>query len=176
MFFENFWPQSFDKMGRTRGNKDKKDVPSEPSYETQDGGQAEFENVDGLDPALVKALSVMTSNIVKVRDEKLSPPAEAIHKLARELQAASKQLDEAETRLLAIENSAAAQEQRILELEKKVSAVTERLDMVENYSRCLNMSVVGLAEDTETGQPVEFFESWLPPVLKLTSKAGHIKL
>lgn len=50
------------------------------------------------------------------------------------------------------------------------------MDMVENYSRCLNMSVVGLAEDTETGQRVEFFESWLPPVLKLTSKAGHIKL
>jgi len=48
--------------------------------------------------------------------------------------------------------------------------------MAENYSRRLNVRVVGLAEGTERGQPVEFFESWLPCVLKMPTKAGRIKL
>ena len=105
MSLETFWPQSFNKMGRARGNRDKRDVPSEPGDDTQDGDQAEFETVDGLDPAFAKALSVMTSNIIKVIDEKLSPLAETIHKLATLLQAASRWFDEAEARLPAVENS-----------------------------------------------------------------------
>lgn len=76
-----------------------------------------------------------------------------------ELQTASKRLVEAEDRLLATENSTAAQELRITELEKQVRALTESLDMAENYNRRLNIRVVGLAEDTEVEQPVEFFES-----------------
>ena len=63
-----------------------------------------------------------------------------------------------------------------MELEKQVSALTESLDMAESYSRHLNTRAVGLAEDTETGQPAEFFESWLPRVLKLTIKASCRKL
>ncbi|XP_030282868.1 uncharacterized protein LOC115587269 [Sparus aurata] len=176
MSLEDFWPQSFDNMGRTRGNKDKKDVPTEPDGDTQDGDQAEFAAVDGLDPGFAKALSVMTSYIIKVIDDKLSPLVETIYKNTTEIQAACKWLDEAEARLLAVENSAETQEPRIVELEKQVSALTESLDMAENYSRRLNIRVVGLPEDTETGQPVEFFESWLPRVLKMTTKAGRIKL
>lgn len=45
MFLENFCPQSFDKMVRTRGNK-------EPSDDSQVGDQAEFKTADGPDPAL----------------------------------------------------------------------------------------------------------------------------
>lgn len=48
--------------------------------------------------------------------------------------------------------------------------------MAENYNRCLNIQVVGLAEDTETGQPVEIFESLLPRILKMTTKASCIML
>jgi len=66
----------------------------------------------------------MTSNIIKVIDDKLGLLAETIHKHAMEVQATSKRLDEAEARLLAVENSAAAQEPRIVELEKQVSALT----------------------------------------------------
>ena len=61
-------------------------------------------------------------------------------------------------------------------LDKQVSALTESLDMAKNYSRPLNIQVVGLAEDTETGQPVEFLETWLPRILNMTTKASHIKL
>lgn len=34
--------------------------------------------------------------------------------------------------------------------------------MDENYNRRLNIRVVGLAEDTEAGQPLEFFETRVP--------------
>lgn len=90
MSLENFKPQFFDKMGRTRRNKDKTDALSEHSDNTQDGDQADGDTADGLDPALAKARSIMTSNIIKVIDEKLSPLAETIHKHATEHQAASK--------------------------------------------------------------------------------------
>lgn len=61
-----------------------------------------------------------------------------------------------------------------MELEKQVGVITERLDMAENYNRRLNFRVVGLPEDTETRQPGEFFESWLPCVLKMTTKTAAV--
>ncbi|CAB1436489.1 unnamed protein product [Pleuronectes platessa] len=100
MSLENFWPQSFDEMGRTRGNKDKKDALSEPGDDTHDGDLAEPDSADGLDPALAKALNVMTSNIIKVIDEKLGPLAETIRKHATEIQTANERLDEAEARAI----------------------------------------------------------------------------
>lgn len=122
---ENFWPQSFNKMGRRRGNKDKNEASSKLG-DTQDGNVAESDSCDGLHPALAKALGVMTSNIPKVINEKLSPLAEAIRKHDTEFQAAGKCLDEAEARLLAVENSTAVHEPRIVELEKQVSTLMER--------------------------------------------------
>ena len=121
MSLESFWPQSFDKMKKSRVNKDRKDTLSAPDEGPQDGGQADSDISDGLDPALAKALSLMTANIIKVIDEKLSPLTETIHKHAAELQTAGKQLDEAETRLLAAENTVTAHEPHIIELEKQVS-------------------------------------------------------
>ncbi|KAL3045309.1 hypothetical protein OYC64_013553 [Pagothenia borchgrevinki] len=169
MSLENFWPQSFNKMGRTQRNRNKKDTAeSEPGECTQDGDQAESDISDELDPALAKALNLMTANIIKVIDDKRSPLVEAINNHSAEVQSANR-LDEAETRIMAVENSATAQEPRIAELEKQVSALTESLDMAENYSR-LNIQVVGLAEGTETGQPVDFFESWLPRTLGIATK------
>lgn len=100
MSLENFSPQSFDKMGRTRDNKDTKDIPNVPDNETQDGNQANSKTADGLDPAVAKALSKMTSNIIKVIDGKLGLLAKTIHKHAMEVQVANTWLDEAEARLL----------------------------------------------------------------------------
>ncbi|KAL3063691.1 hypothetical protein OYC64_000094 [Pagothenia borchgrevinki] len=119
MSLENFWPQSFDKMGRTQRNRDKKDTAeSEPGECMQDGDQAESDISDELDPALAKALNLMTANIIKVIDDKLSPLVKTINNHSAELQSANRRLDEAETRIMAVENSATAQEPRIAELEK----------------------------------------------------------
>ena len=130
-------------MVRTRGIKDKRDAPTEPGEDTQDGDQVAAKVSDGLDPALTKALNLMTADIIKVINEKLSPLAETIHKQAVDLQ----RLDEVEARLLALENSTTTQQPRIVELEKWVEALSEGLDMAENYSRRLNIRVVGLAEN-----------------------------
>lgn len=98
--------------------------------------------------------------------------AETIHKHAVELQAASTRLDKAEARL-AVENSTAIQEPRIVELEEQVRTFTETLIMSENDSRRLNIQVVGSAEDTETGQPVDFFQDMAASHTKDDHK-GHL--
>lgn len=49
--------------------------------------------------------------------------------------------------------------------------------MAENYSRRLNIRLLGLVEDEETSQPVKFFESWLPQFLQIPGQYnGRIKL
>ncbi|KAI4827140.1 hypothetical protein KUCAC02_030560 [Chaenocephalus aceratus] len=48
--------------------------------------------------------------------------------------------------------------------------------MAENYNRRLNIGVVGLAEGTETGHSVDFFESWLPLTVGMATKAERIQL
>lgn len=179
MSLEHFWKQPSDKMAGKKGNKNKKDTTPEVS---EDGDLAEANPTSnvastiGLDPALAHAFDLMTANITKVIDDKLSPLVETIHSHTAELQSASKRLDEAEARILAVENEVTPRGSRIDELEKQVAALTEDLDMAENYSRRLNIRVVGLPEGTETGQPVEFFETWLPSVLKMTTKGERVKL
>ncbi|KAL7371051.1 hypothetical protein ABVT39_017492, partial [Epinephelus coioides] len=113
-------------MGRNLRKTDKKDASSEPGECTQDADHTVSDIANELDPALAKALNVMTANI-KVIDENLGG------------ETAIKRLDEAEARILAAENSATAQDPRIIELEKQVSVLSERLDMAENYSRRLNV-------------------------------------
>lgn len=52
--------------------------------------------------------------------------------------------------MLAVENADTAQERRITKLENQVNALMERLDAVQNYSRQLNVRLLGLPEDTES--------------------------
>lgn len=90
---ENVWPQSFDKIGGTQKNKDRKDPSSAPSESTQDGDQQTDSDTCGkLDTALASALNLMHVNIIKVVDEKLTPLAESIHNRSVELPSVSKQI------------------------------------------------------------------------------------
>ena len=54
--------------------------------------------------------------------------------------------------------------------------LTKSLNMAKNYSRRLNIDVIGLAEDKEKDRQVEFFEFWLPDVLNMTSGLNWSKL
>lgn len=67
-------PQSFNDMRRTGGNNDKtrRTIRARRWHTGCHPGRL-WKNADGLDPALTKALSVMTSNIIKVIDWKTQP-------------------------------------------------------------------------------------------------------
>lgn len=90
---------------------------------------------------------------------------ETILTFAAQIQATSGWLNETKARLLAVENCTDKQEPRIVELEKQMRAITERLDMAEKYNRRFNIRVVCLPIDMETDG-----------ILKMISKAGRIKL
>ena len=149
-----------------------------PSSTASAGDASTVASIAGLDPAIANAFDLMTANITKVIDSKLSPLVETIHKHTAELQTAGRRQDEAEARILSVETETAPHEQRLAALEKQVTDLTESLDMAENYSRRLNLRVVNLEEDVELAgrDPVDFFESWLPRVLGMTTKDGRVKL
>ncbi|KAI9532560.1 hypothetical protein NQZ68_031262 [Dissostichus eleginoides] len=72
----------------------------------------------------------MTANIIKVIDDKLSPLVETINNHSAELQSANRRLDEAENRIMAVENSATAQKPRIAELEKQIQDQVKSADFL----------------------------------------------
>lgn len=200
MTLERFWNKSSAKMTSRRHTKTNKATAAahEASENIEDHGDPHGEasnnmasistasagdastvvSIAGLDPAIANAFDLMTANITKVIDSKLSPLVETIHKHTAELQAAGRRLDEAEAKILSVETETAPHEQRLAALEKQVTDLTESLDMAENYSRRLNLRVVNLEEDVELAgrDPVDFFESWLPRVLGMTTKDGRVKL
>ena len=60
-------------------------------------------------------------------------------------------------------------DQVIKQLQKDNAYLTNKLDQMENQSRCSNKRVVGLKEDSEGGDPVLFFTQWIPDALGITN-------
>lgn len=52
----------------------------------------------------------------------------------------------------------------------------EKLDDLENRSRRCNIRIVGLPEGSEGTNPVAFFRTWLPELVKVSFKSGSVKL
>ena len=200
MSLEHFWNKSNAKMTSRRHTKTNKATAAAhdaseniedhgdphdeasnsmaPSSTASAGDASTVASIAGLDPAIANAFDLMTANITKVIDSKLSPIVETIHKHTAELQTVGRRLDEAEARILSVETETAPHEQRLAALEKQVTDLTESLDMAENYSKRLNLRVVNLEEDVGLAgrDPVDFFGSWLPRVLGMTTKDGRVKL
>lgn len=85
MSLKDFWPQSFDNVGKQRPNRERKDTPSEPGEAPQDGTCSDSNPTVELDPAFTNAFNLMMANVVKVTDKKLSPLTKAVSKLVVEL-------------------------------------------------------------------------------------------
>ncbi|TNN24058.1 hypothetical protein EYF80_065819 [Liparis tanakae] len=85
-------------------------------------------------------------------------------------------MDEAEQRISDTEDSVS---QLLAKLERTETRLTEaitRLEDQENRSRRNNIKIINLPEHTEGTNARDFFESWLPKVLKLTVKNDRLKL
>lgn len=52
----------------------------------------------------------------------------------------------------------------------------EKLDDLENRSRRCNIRIVGLPEGSEGTNPMAFFRTWLPELVKVSFKSGSVKL
>ncbi len=95
---------------------------------------------------------------------------------SQSLKEVTERVDEAEQRILVVENASADTEKRLLALEETANKLTERLHNYENRSRRKNLRIIGLPEKLEGTNATLFMETWIPQILQLDTKAGRIKL
>lgn len=69
-----------------------------------------------------------------------------------------------------VENEAASTSNWVQELEKQVLVSTECLDGLEDRSRQENLWIYGIPEGTGGGDPVKFFEAWIPKFLNIDTR------
>lgn len=121
----------------------KKTLPLSPTTSHKMAAKPNSKQHMGWTLILPALLSVMTRNIIKVIDDKLSSLTKTIQMLDAQIQDTNGPLDEVDARLLAADK----QEPRVVELEKQVRSAP---------------SLRGW--------------TWLPHVLKMTTKADCMKL
>lgn len=131
---------------------------------------------DTLDPAFRQTIREITANITKVIDEKLGPLSQTIQAHARQLKEIEERTTEAENRIAAAEHASETVETRTQALESQIQSMAEHIDDLENRGRRKNIRVIGLPEDVEGSNPTTFFESWIPDLLGLETKAGRVKI
>lgn len=123
-----------------------------------------------------QALDKLTENITKVIDEKVNTVLSAINDQTVQFQALVERVGEEEERIAGVENSTECIQATVADLQKKVCEMSAHIDDLENRGGRCNLRLLGLPEGTEGSDPVCFFEKWLPDYLKITTKAGRIKL
>lgn len=129
-----------------------------------------------LAPAQREMISEITANISKIIDDKLSPLSHLLQVHREELDNHGERITEVEGRVSALEDIVNPVESKVKALEQQVMDLNERIDDLENRGRRKNIRIIGLPEGAEGDNPIRFFESWLPDVLKIETKAGRIKL
>ncbi|KAF7643299.1 hypothetical protein LDENG_00242030, partial [Lucifuga dentata] len=52
----------------------------------------------------------------------------------------------------------------------------DKIDDLKNRGRRCNIRIIGLPEGTEGSNPISFFKTWLPELVKVSFKGGTVKL
>ncbi|KAE8277957.1 hypothetical protein D5F01_LYC24000 [Larimichthys crocea] len=149
-------------------------MPDSPPEEEQQQLQANPKVV--LDAPFRQTIQEITANITKVIDEKLGPLSQTLQAHAQQLKEIEERTTEAENRIAATEHICEMVDTRVQELENQIRSMAEHIDDLENRGRRKNVRVIGLPEDAEGTNPTKFFESWIPDLLGLETKAGRVKI
>lgn len=170
MSLHDIWGEKTEKKltGRSRLRK------TQSEKETSDpDNMAEGAQIDDLVEKISDAVFTKLSSSL---DMKLEQIAKSVNSVCASVTAVEKRVDEAEQRISDTEDSVS---QLLAKLERTETRLTEaltRLEDQENRSRRNNIKVINLPEHTEGQNARDFFESWLPKVLKLTVKNDRLKL
>lgn len=78
--------------------------------------------------------------------------------------------------MLQLETANELQANRIVSLERKVEALHDHIDNLENRGRRKNVRILILPEYMEGRNALDFFEHWLPDFLNMDAKGGRVKL
>uniref|UniRef100_H2ZSJ6 L1 transposable element RRM domain-containing protein n=1 Tax=Latimeria chalumnae TaxID=7897 RepID=H2ZSJ6_LATCH len=83
------------------------------------------------------------------------------------LDAMYKRFDEMESRISTLEDHEEEKSAKMADREKKLQKAWDRVEDLENRSRCNNISLMGLPEGVENGRPIDFLKKNLPALLDL---------
>lgn len=117
----------------------------------------------------------ITDHITKTFDVKIDIVLAAVHDQTSMVQALGICVDDAETRISAVEETVQSLRSKV-ELKTQISKMTDHMDDLENHNSRCNVRLINLPEGMEGRDLVTFLETWLPSYLKLTTKGGKIKL
>lgn len=109
-------------------------------------------------------------------DKKIDPVLKKLEACSSKIATLDTRITEAESRISNSEDAAATHVTKLAEMENKLEATLEKLDDLENRSRRCNIRIIGLPEGSEGTNPVAFFKTWLPELLKVSFKSGSVKL
>lgn len=89
----------------------------------------------------------------------------AITKLDKTMNGLVTRVTQAENRISDAEDRLVGLDKTVLQLRKQNEYLLEKVDQLENYSRCNNIRIINLPEGCEGTNPVKFFTDWLPATL-----------
>lgn len=107
---------------------------------------------------------------------KFTTVLEAIKEQTSQIHAVATRVEEAEMRILDVEETTVASEAKIAALEAQVRDLIEHVDDLDNRGRRCNVSIIGLPENTEGTDPVTFLETWIPEYLQMKVKGNRVKI
>ncbi|KAI4878716.1 hypothetical protein NFI96_008778 [Prochilodus magdalenae] len=117
----------------------------------------------------------VTDKISALLDEKFDHFQAALDSITARLENNTTRITEAEGRS-ETEDKVLNLENKVALLETAVKTLVERAEDLENRSRRDNIRIMGLKEGAEGGQPLRFFQTWLPTLLGLETKHGVVKI
>lgn len=116
-----------------------------------------------------------TQNFSNAMDEKLSKISETLKKISSTSESQSKCITSVDMRISDVQDTVAGLEVRLAKAEKKIKAMTDSMDDMENQSRQDNTRILNLELGMEGKCPIQFFESWLPTILSLEASPSTLK-
>ncbi|XP_062898360.1 uncharacterized protein LOC134343551 [Mobula hypostoma] len=118
----------------------------------------------GDDGDIREALLQLTAELRKLRTE-LRDVKMCYDKAMKRQDKMDKNLQKMERTIEHINNRVEKTENNVLVWNTGRNRLLEKVDVLENFSRCNNIKIVGLKEGIEGDNPIEFFQRWIPKTL-----------
>lgn len=134
------------------------------------------DQIEKLEASVTQTMDKKIADVTQMIETRLASVLEAVADRGTEIQALTARMDTANEQMEAIDQTAAASEDKILTLEKQIKQLKERTDQLENHSRRCNVRILGITEREEGTNAVKYLERWIPEYLHLDTAEGRIIL
>lgn len=169
MSLDAFWSQSDSTSKQARRNTRQ----NKSAIAEQDGDNPAASNEAALSG---DAVNCIVEKVSIVLEKKLQAIRDPISEISGKLDNMIKRVIEAEQRISDLEDNQVNSSTRLGSIESSLQKALEHIEDLENRSRRQNIRIVGLKEGTEGGDPIAFFETWIPTTLNVNAEDGRIKL